>query len=99
MSSNSTGIPLYRFAVKCFLPTMFPLSRSCHLTARLDFIFSDHSVVASTTHSVIFTASRQTLFPQERKTFFILNVKLPMSITGISMLFSSLLVFCLISLL
>ena len=75
MSSNSTGIPLYCFAVECFLPTMFPLSRSCHLTARLDFIFFDHSVVASTTHSVIFTASRQTLFPQERKTFFILNVK------------------------
>ena len=55
MSSNSTGIPLYRFAVKCFLPTMFPLSRSCHLTARLDFIFADHSVVASTTHSNIFS--------------------------------------------
>ena len=58
------------------LRSMFPLSRSCHLTARLDFIFSDDSVVASTTHSVIFhffkafTASRQTLFPQERKTLF-----------------------------
>ena len=37
------------------LRSMFPLSRSCHLTARLDFIFSDHSVVASTTHSVIFS--------------------------------------------
>ena len=37
------------------LRSMFPLSRSCHLTARLDFIFSDDSVVASTTHSVIFS--------------------------------------------
>ena len=81
MSSNSTGIPLYRFAVKCFLPTMFPLSRSCHLTARLDFIFSDHSVVASTTHSVIFSffqslhGFKADPVSTRVKTFFILNVK------------------------